>query len=227
MNWIAHLLSVTALLATSACVSLTADAPLFTAADAANPIPIVEGVWVEVSESCAPATIQAPGPLPEACASFEVRRMGDGWSIRTPAPGVTSFAGGETPDEASGIIASAVERDLDGLYAPLYVLERVGTDETGAVSIRYDGIIPVGERPAREVAMIFEISCGQALADGPIEGVTEDFEETGEQLVCKAHTRRAVREAVRRAAIENLPYLQNHRLILRRPDPALVAEATR
>jgi hypothetical protein len=224
MNWIARLFSITALIATSACASLTADAPLFTVADAANPSPVLEGVWVEVNDSCPAATIQASGPLPERCMSFELRQTPAGWIIRTPALGVTSLADGAQAEEAEGIIASAVERDLEGLYAPLYVLERVGRDETGGFSIRYDGIIPIGEHPAREVAMMFEISCGQALADGPIDGVTEDFDETGEQVICKAHNRRAVREAVRRAAIENLPYLQNHRLILRRPAAALVAD---
>ena len=81
MRLVARTLGVMAALAVSACASLTAEAPLFTAADAAEPSPLVEGVWVEVTDRCSLAIVQAPELLPDACMSFDVRRTAAGWEI--------------------------------------------------------------------------------------------------------------------------------------------------
>jgi hypothetical protein len=220
MRWIAGIIPLVAAATLGACASLTAEAPLFSAADE-DAAPLVEGVWVRVSESCPRQTIEAQGPLPDGCLSIDLRRTSAGWAIQTPAPSAAP-AFGEPPAEAYGVIASAMERDIDGLTAPLYLYERVERGEDGAFIIRYDGIIPIGEAPAREASVIFDISCGEVLAEGPIAGVTQDFDEDGRTVSCTAHSQNAVRAAMRRAAIERLPYLHDSRLVLR---PASAARA--
>lgn len=206
------------------CASLTAESPLFARAPDSGPAAFTEGVWVEPSIECKLDALRAGAPIPEDCASLELRHESDdSWTVQTPAAPRPSDPDSEVV-LARGVIASAVERDREGNYAPLYLYERVETAGSEDV-IRYDVLVPIGPLPAQEMALIFEISCAEVLADGPIAGVREVRDEAGELVACVAQSQRAVREAVRRAAIENIGRLEVSRMVLLRPrSPPLVAE---
>jgi hypothetical protein len=93
--------------------------------------------------------------------------------------------------------------------------------DTQAGEPRYAIVVPVGALPASEVRVVGEIGCHDSLADGPIEGVTEERDERGEITRCVASSQGAVREAARRALIENAGRLfdndQESRILFVRP----------
>lgn len=194
---VAGLVAVFGLLV-SACAPLTAERPLFNPLDQAGPAPLAEGVWAQAIEGCLPGDVRRDE---EPCVSIEVARSEDGawfYTMRSEAPG-------EETEQLSWrfVIVSALETPRDHDYTPLYVAEYVSLDEPGQPL--YAVVAPVGALPAREVRMVSMIDCDDALREGPIPGVEEIQGEDAFDRVCVAADRAAVREAARRALIENLP----------------------
>lgn len=177
-----------------ACAPLTAERPLFGPLDQIGPAPLTEGVWRQAG--CDPQSSTADDP----CVSIEVARAGDGAWLYTMVSDEP-----ETRGERYAwrfIIASAVETARGEEYAPLYVAEYESLDEPGPPL--YAVVAPVGAMPAREVRMVAMIDCDDALREGPIPGVEERNAEDAFERLCVAADRGAVREAARRALIENL-----------------------
>lgn len=216
-----------ALVLLGSCAPLTARSPLFSPADAAAPAPLSEGLWIQASEDCAP---DPRSEWADDCVSIVVSRERDGaWLYTSRSTGPDGEA-----EQYSWrfVVVSAVETAREGGYAPLYVAEYVSVDEPGRPL--YAVVAPVGPMPAREVRMVGVIDCDDALREGPIPGVEEvrgddddDFER-----ICVAGSRAAVREAARRALIENLGVLLGEpraRFVwispLREPAPQILVEA--
>lgn len=176
-----------------ACAPLTAQRPLFSPLDQIGPAPLAEGAWVQTG-----CDETATDPE-DACAHIELARAADGGWL------YTMRSSAEDGESASWrfIIASALEVDRGEDYAPLYVAEYVSLDDPGPPL--YAVVAPVGVMPAREVRMVSMIDCDDALREGPIPGVEEVVGEEAFDRVCVAADRAAVREAARRALIENLP----------------------
>jgi hypothetical protein len=180
-----------------ACAPLTAERPLFSPLDQTGPAPLTEGVWRQAG--CVPEASASEDP----CVSIEVARAGDGawlYTLMSDDP--------ETNGERYTwrfIIASAVETARGEEYAPLYVAEYESLDEPGPPL--YAVVAPVGVMPAQEVRMVAMIDCDDALREGPIPGVEERHADDALERLCIAADRGAVREAARRALIENLPLI--------------------
>jgi len=232
--------------AVSGCTELTAEHPLFSITDQAESAPIAEGVWIAISEDCPERHMRTRGRFPAACDPFELRRTADGAWRFAFRPDLVHGSSAEARAEAEQrgptafILAPAVERTLDARsFAPLYVAELRGLNPEGE-DVGYAVLAPVGPMPAAELRLLSLISCDDILRDGPIEGVTphytvrtneqpaseiqqsaladSDTIETVEVLSgCTASSQAAVREAARRAAIENIGELANTRLIRVRP----------
>jgi hypothetical protein len=184
----------------SACAPLTAERPLFNPLDQVGPAPLSEGVWVQAIDGCMPGDARrVDGP----CVSIEVARASDGGWLYT----MRSDAAGEDGEKLTWrfVIVSALETPRADDYTPLYVAEYVSLDEPSQPL--YAVVAPVGPIPAREVRMMSMIDCDDALREGPIPGVEEVQGEEAFDRVCVAADRAAVREAARRAVIENLPLL--------------------
>lgn len=183
-----------------ACAPLTAQAPLFSFADQAEPPPLREGVWMQVDPACTAETAQAGE---DGCVRIEVSRGEDGdwlYSMRS------TDENGVTEENAwRFVIASAVETERDDEYAPLYVAEYVSLEAPQQPF--YAVVAPVGLMPASEVRMVAMIDCDDSLREGPIPGVEEQIGDAAFERVCIAESRGAVREAARRVVIENLPTL--------------------
>lgn len=195
------------------CASLTAEAPLYTPADQIGPAPLTEGIWVQVSDECPLAIARRGGRLPKACGSMELRRLPDGAWIITPV----NRSDGDSEDEMGPmrlIIAPATEHPSADAFAPLYVAEYTPVDPNARQRLGYAAIAPLGTMPAEEMFIVAAIGCSDVLRDGPIEGVSEALNEQGERIGCIASTQAAVREATRRAVVENLNYLDDARLVL-------------
>jgi len=190
---------VAALLSLGACAPLTAQAPLFMLADQASPAPLREGVWMQTDPACTPETAQRGA---DGCTRIEVAGGPDGGWLYTMR---STDESGVTEENAwRFVITSAVETERGEEYAPLYVAEYVAIDEPDQPF--YAVVAPVGPMPASEVRMVAMIDCDDALREGPIPGVEEVGDKAFERL-CIAGSRQAVREAARRAAIENLSVL--------------------
>jgi hypothetical protein len=183
-----------------ACAPLTARAPLFTLTDQASPPPLREGVWMQTDPACTPATAQRGE---NGCTRIEVARGEDGGWLYTMR---STDENGVTEENAwRFVIASAVETERGEEYAPLYVAEYVAIEEPEQPF--YAVVAPVGIMPAGEVRMVAMIDCDDALREGPIPGVEEVVGDEAAERLCIAASREAVREAARRALIENLPLL--------------------
>jgi hypothetical protein len=189
-----------AILSLGACAPLTAQAPLFSLADSASPPPLREGVWMQTDPACTPQTAQRGE---DGCTRIEVARGEDGGWLYTMR---STDESGVTEENAwRFVIASAVETERGDEYAPLYVAEYVAIDEPDQPF--YAVVAPVGIMPASEVRMVAMIDCDDALREGPIPGVEEQVGDEAAERLCIAASRGAVREAARRATIENLPVL--------------------
>jgi hypothetical protein len=189
-----------AVLSLGACAPLTAHAPLFSLADQANPPPLREGVWMQSDPEC---TAEAAQAGEDGCVRIEVSRRDDGVWLYTMR---STDENGMTEENAwRFVIASAVETQRGDAYAPLYVAEYVAIDEPDQPF--YAVVAPVGLMPASEVRMVAMIDCDDALREGPIPGVEEQVGEEAFERLCMAASRGAVREAARRALVENLPVL--------------------
>jgi hypothetical protein len=214
-----------ALVLLGSCAPLTARSPLFSAADAIGPVPLSEGLWIQAGEECVP---DARSEWADDCVSIEVSRGRDGvWLYTSRSTG----SDGEAEQYSwRFVIVSAVETAREGGYAPLYVAEYVSVDEPGRPL--YAVVVPVGPMPAREVRMVGVIDCDDALREGPIPGVEEFHADDDFVRICVAGARAAVREAARRALIENLGVLLGEpraRFVwispLHEPAPQILVEA--
>jgi len=219
--------------AVAGCAELSAERPLFPAADSGPP-PIAEGVWIAISEEC-PARNIARRRFPQACAPMEIRRQDDGaWRVSFRLDLVRDMSARERESEADDpnngpyrmVLAPAVERAIaSDSYAPLYVAE-ITPAERQTQSVGYAVLAPIGPMPTSEMRAIVSIGCASILRDGPIEGITPRYEtrtdadavEHQDLTGCVASTQAAVREAVRRAVIENLDELSERRFVLVRAD---------
>lgn len=183
-----------------ACAPLTAQAPLFSLADQANPPPLQEGVWMQTDPACAAETAQRGE---DDCTRIEVARGEDGGWLYTMR---STDEDGVTEENAwRFVIASAVETSRGDEFAPLYVAEYVAIDAPRQPF--YAVVAPVGIMPAREVAMVAMIDCDDALREGPIPEIEEVVGNAAFERLCIAASPGGVREAARRAVIENLPVL--------------------
>lgn len=231
MGWRRRIAATLLAAALGACAELTADAPLFTVSDQIGPPPLAEGVWIAVGEDC-PAYYarRRTGRLPEACSPLELNRLDDGaWQARLRIDLMSGLSPSDRTEaeETAGpyrlIIVPAVERREPEVYAPLYVAEV--TRGEAASEPMYMVIAPIGERPATSSMILLSVGCAAILRDGPIEGVREHYRtrldnegtEHRELSSCVATTQAAVREAARRAVIENLDRMPESRYILARP----------
>jgi hypothetical protein len=219
-------------LALAACAELTAEHPLFAVADQGQP-PLTEGVWISLGEGCAEYNVRRRR-FPSECAPLDIRRADDGaWRVSARVDLVSDLTARERKDAeedaANGpyrvILAPAVERDIDEEYAPLYVgeLARLHAEDS---SVGYAVVAPMGLMPATEMRLMATISCAAILRDGPIEGVTPAYEtrvdaegQSHEELTnCIASNQAAVREAARRAVIENLDEFTERSYVYVRPN---------
>lgn len=210
------------------CIELTAERPLFLAEDQGPP-PLQEGVWIAVGEGCPEHNLRRRR-FPSECAPLDIRRQEDGaWRVAFRTDLVSDFTASDRAereaDPANGpyrvVLAPAVERDTGNNYAPLYLGEitRI-SDQDG--SIAYAVAAPMGAMPAAEMRVILLISCASILRDGPIEGVTANYETNTDPSglptevlgSCVASSQAGVREAARRALIENLNELTERRFVL-------------
>ncbi len=194
------------------CASLTAEAPLYTPADQIGPAPLTEGIWVQVSDECPLAVARRDGRLPKACGSMDLRRLPDGAWILSPIGRAADDEDEMGPMRL--IIAPATEHPSADAFAPLYVAEYAPVDPNARQGLGYAAIAPLGAMPAEEMFIVAAIGCSDTLRDGPIEGVREVLDERGERVGCIASTQTAVREATRRAVVENLNHLDEARLVL-------------
>ncbi len=207
-----------AIIATAAlagCAPLTAEEPLFSPADQLGPAPLTEGVWIQIGEDCPARMARRRGRLPAACAPGELRRLLDGaWQFHVRTPARTGAAEPERDEVMRLVLAAATERPNAETYAPLYLAEYL--QEAEPRGPRYLAIAPIGVLPATEIYVV-ALDCGDVLRDGPIAGVREVRDETGKIVSCIAASQAAVREAARRAIIENLGQVDETRLMFVRP----------
>ncbi|MGD9981099.1 MAG: hypothetical protein AB7H66_01700 [Hyphomonadaceae bacterium] len=218
--------------ALAACAELTAETPLFTP-DANSPPPLSEGVWIGIGEGCPEQNLRRRR-FAEECAPLELRRQADGaWRASMRADLVSGSNSHERAhpqtDSSNGpyrvVFAPAVEREIGDGYAPLYLGE-VGSFDEHKPSVGYAIVAPIGVMPATEMRLIASIGCASILRDGPIEGVTPRYEtrtdadgaEHQDLTGCVASSQAAVREAVRRALIENVDELSARRFVRVRPN---------
>ncbi len=200
----------------SACAPLTADRPLFTLADQTGPAPFEAGQWLQTTEGCAAEA--SDDARRDDCVWIDLARSADGaWLYRARS------IGPDGPEEAAWrvLVIPAVETNRGGEDAPLYVAEYVSLDEPGPPL--YAVIAPVGPLPASEVRMVTMIDCDDALREGPIPGVREVQGQETFDRVCIADDLGAIREAARRAVIENLSVLFTDgqaRFVRMSPSPA-------
>lgn len=211
--------------ALAGCAQLSAEAPLFSPADQVGPAPLSEGVWIAIGEECGERNARRGGRFPKECAPIEISRLPDGaWSARYRidlASGLTreERAEAEAARVMHLVIVPAVQRRTPEAYSPLYLAEI--TSSAPEDKVAYAVLAPLGDLPATAMLVIAGIDCADALRDGPIDGVTEQYiervDETGvtrqDLSGCLASTQAAVRQAARRALIENLATLAEQRYV--------------
>jgi hypothetical protein len=222
-------------LALCGCASLTAEAPLFSPRDPSGPPPLTEGIWIGVTDDCPASNARRQrGRFPAGCTPVEIRRTADGaWTMNFRADLVANLSErerAETPDGITTTIAPVTALTTPDSYAALYVAEYVMIEDGQTQPIAYAVLAPLGEMPARQMLIIPQIGCFEILIDGPIEGVNVRYtpvevpsEEPKQERVtsserrqiesCVATTQAAVREAARRAMIENLDSIDDGRLV--------------
>lgn len=213
-----------------ACAELRAEAPLFSPADQTGPPPLREGVWIAVGEGCAAHNARRRGRFPRDCTPLEITRAADGaWRAMFRVDLISNLnrrESTETDPETIGphrmIIAPAVERVLADDYAPIYVVE-LGP-RSGAPATSFAVLAPIGTMPAEAFYLIASIGCEDILRDGEIADIKPEYRtlngEGGEyqQLSgCVASSQAAVREAARRAVIENIDTMTERRYTFARP----------
>jgi hypothetical protein len=213
--------------ALAACAQLRAEAPLFSPADQTGPAPLREGIWIAIGEGCADRNTRRRSRFPRECEPMQISRMADGTWLAAPRIDLIANlnraereqANIETAEPLRAIIAPAVERPLGGEYAPVYVAElRALRSETPATNFAV--LAPLGPMPAEAFYVIAPLGCAAILREGPIPGIAPEYmtrvDESGEHQDlsgCVASSQAAVREAARRAVIENIGSLMEQRYV--------------
>ena len=205
------------ILALGACTPLSANHPLFAVADQTGPAPLTEGVWVAINSRCT-RELAATTPLPDDCEPVRLHRNGDG-SWQLSAAKIEN--GVEQRDEMRLIIVPAVATANAEAYAPLYLVEvsaREADEHSSAPADArvYGAFAPIGGLPARE-AFFVDVECDAVLREGPLDGVVSVRDANGGLTSCTAENKGAVREAVRRAVIEELSNVDEARIVFVRP----------
>lgn len=167
----------------SGCAQLTAEHPLFSAADQVGPAPLAEGLWLSVGSECPERNILRRRNFDRGCQPFEIRRREDDlWEIRARFDLVPRLSSQVRADAERifatptvFVLAPAIEHPRRQAFAPLYLAE-FQTPIPGIDGISYAVFVPFGELPARSI-LILSIGCDTALRDGPIDGVTVTYEE--------------------------------------------------
>lgn len=222
-----------------ACASLTSKAPLFSVTDQIGPPPLAEGTWIALGPDCSARNVRR-SRYPKDCSPITIARLPDGaWSVRYRVDLATGLnpeeraqAETETARPLRMTIAPAVERRAPDTFSPLYVAEIVPT--APEEDILYAVIAPVGPLPARSILVLAGIGCSDILRDGPIDGIEAHYREVAAEAPalpdrtgaaadetpaapvlsgCTASTQAAVREAARRALIENAATLADHKYV--------------
>ena len=242
MAWRRGIAATMLAVALGACAELRADAPLFAVSDQIGPPPLTEGVWIAVGEDCPSYYARrGRGRYPEQCSPMDLRRGEDGaWRMRPRVDLMSNLNAQERAQieadfgPARVIIAPAVEHPLADGYSPLYVAEVVQRAEDRD-AVGYAVIAPMGAMPATSALVLGSIGCDDILRDGPIEGVTAEYtaaeepaSESGPSATpgvqgppalsgCVAATQASVREAARRAVLQNLEQMMQVRFVYVRP----------
>jgi len=204
-------------LSLGACSPLTSTHPLFTVADQTGPPPLTEGVWVALDTNCTRDQAAAT-PLPDGCEPLAVHRSADGsWLVS----GSKVEDGVQHTQTIHLIVAPAVPTANADAFAPLYIVqfsprEADANDDASRDARIYGAIAPVGGLPAQEI-IFFDIECGAALREGPIDGITAEQDAQGHPTHCTAAKPEAARLAAQRAAIENLGNVDQSRMIFLHP----------
>jgi hypothetical protein len=228
-----HLRSLILVAALGGCSMLTAEAPLFSPADPNGPPPLTEGVWIIVGEECPEVYARRRvGRFPEGCTPMELRRSHWGaWQATVRGDlifNLSDSARAELQEQAEAgpltiVLAPAVENIAPDVYAPVYVAEI--SPRLPDEAITYAVVAPIGPMPATSALLVPGVFCSSILRQGPIEGIEQRYvtriDDSGverqEPQGCVAATQAAVREAARRAVIENLDEMMQRRLVYVRP----------
>lgn len=212
--------------ALAGCAELTAEHPLFTPADQTGAPPLNEGVWIVVSDECPATYVQQTSAFPKACAPLQISREPDGaWRVQWRADLISDLTADERAEANNSaprrfVVVPVVRRPLEpGSFAPLYVVEFEAREDS---AVSYALIAPLGAMPADESLLLASISCASVLRDGPVEGITPRYSEPPEGQApaltgCIASDPAAVREAARRALLENLEEMTRGRLVRLQP----------
>lgn len=194
----------------SGCAVLTAPAPLFTPGDQDASFRLEEGLWAFRRDDCR-ADPARSAPARKSCLDWaRIRRLDDGGWIAEPA----------SPDDAGdapvrfGVYPATVA--AQGAVAPVYVAEGRSEKDPGP---SYAAIIPRatgaadrdgGAGAVRRVVLI-ALDCSAITRDGPIPDIIVETKE-GRVSGCVAKTKDAVREAARRAVVQDAPRIGEEEL---------------
>jgi len=189
----------------TACM-LTAEAPLFTGADADPAFALQEGLWVIKDPDCKASPAHSP-PGRKSCLEW-LRVAGSGG-------GTWTFSEVSGEDAERGVFVAAVPRQA-GEMASVYAGEFV---KQGQTQPDYIVAAPGAVKDGRVQSLIYAaVPCTIADAPyAPIEGVTLSRDEQGRTSECKATSKEAVLEAARRAALLALPEFGQYRMTFVRP----------
>jgi hypothetical protein len=183
----------------SGCTMLSAETPLFSAADHAPEFAPPEGLWAAREGPDCKVNPARSRPERETCLDwYRVKRAEDGtWRV-------TSLSN-DDPEEMRVVVMAAAPRKGEEL-APLYVGEFANA---AADDISYFAMVPRGgsEQPLSRLA-IAGVQCFVVHGEwGEIPGIILKRGEENGVIGCTATTKDSVREAARRAAIAALPEL--------------------
>lgn len=200
-----------------ACTPLTSDHPLFAVADQTGPAPLTEGVWVALNSRCT-HELATTTPMPSECEPLTLSHAPDGGWVLS---GSKVENGVEHREQLHLIVVPAVPTANPDAYAPLYIIQTPAREadphsDADAETRVYAALAPIGTLPARE-AFLVDLECESVLREGPIDGVTAEHDARGSISKCTAENQGAVREAARRATIEQLANIDDSRLVLVRP----------
>lgn len=199
------LFAALAALSLSACTMLSAEAPLFSAADQAAEFAPPEGLWAIRDNPDCKVKPARSRPERDTCLDwYRVKRAEDGtWRV-------TSLSN-DDPEEMRVVVVRASPGRHDEPLASLYVGEFVNA---AGDDISYFVLVPRGgaEQPLSRIAAA-GVECFVTHGEwGEVPGIVlrrEDDKVVG----CTAQTKDGVREAARRAAIAALPTLSDQELV--------------
>jgi len=199
------LFAALAALSLSACTMLSAEAPIFSAADHAAEFAPPEGLWVIRDSSDCRVNPARSRPERDTCLDwYRVRRAEDGtWRV--------TALSNDDPEEMRVVVMAAAPKRPDEPLASLYVGEFSNAKNA---DISYFALVPRGgaERPLSRLGAA-GIECFVVHGEwGEIPGIVvrrEDDKVVG----CTATAKDGLREAARRAAVAALPGLPEQELV--------------